>query len=122
MVLRYLLDENLRGPLWRAVQRHNHGGTDPIDAIRVGDAADLPLGIDDPAILLWAEAEGRILLSLDWDTMIGHLNDHLVAGHHSPGVFMIHPRSRIKDLLEFLVLAAYAGNEAQWCDQITYIP
>jgi hypothetical protein len=122
MALRFVLDENLRGPFWRAIQRHNLGGVDPIDAMCVGDAADLPLGIDDPAILSWAEREERILLSLDWDTMIAHFNDHLAAGHHSPGVFMIHRRSLIKDSLAFLVLAAYAGNEAQWRDQVTYIP
>jgi hypothetical protein len=121
MALRFVLDENLRGPLWRAIQRHNLGGTDPIDAVRVGDVAELPLGMDDPAILLWAEREGRILLSLDRGTMIGYFNDHLAAGHHSPGVFLIHRRSLINGVLAFLVLATLAGDEAQWRDQVTYI-
>jgi hypothetical protein len=51
MALRFVPDGNLRGPLWRAIQRHNLGGTDPIDAIRVGDAADLPLGMARPGYL-----------------------------------------------------------------------
>jgi hypothetical protein len=54
--------------------------------------------------------------------MINHFNDHLAAGHHSPGLFLIHPRSRIQDLVAFLALAAHAGNAEQWCDQVTYIP
>jgi hypothetical protein len=122
MALRFVLDENLRGRLWQAIQQHNLRGTDLIDTVRVGDPPDLPLGIDDPAILLWAEREGRILVSFDWDTMVGHLKDHLTAGNHSPGVFLVHPDSRIQNLIAFLALAAHAGNETQWSDQVTYIP
>jgi hypothetical protein len=122
MALLFVLDEHLRGTLWRAIRHHNLLGIGPIDAVRVGDPPDLPLGIDDPAILLWAEREGRIPVSFDWDTMILHLEDHLAAGRHSPGVFLINPRSRIQDLVAFLALAAHAGNEAQWRDQVTYIP
>jgi hypothetical protein len=122
MALRFVLDENLRGTLWRAIEHHNLQGVDRIDALRVGDLPDLPLGSDDPSILLWAEREGRILISFDWDTMPGHVDDHLAAGHHSPGVFLIRRRSLIPDLIAFLALAAHAGNESQWGDQITYIP
>jgi hypothetical protein len=62
--LRYLLDENLRGRLWQAIGVHNQTGAYPIDVVRVGDPPDLPLGSLDPDILLWAEREGRILVSL----------------------------------------------------------
>lgn len=34
-VLTFLLDEQLRGPLWKAIQRHNQTGGLPIDAMRV---------------------------------------------------------------------------------------
>ena len=49
MAIRFVLDEHLRGPLWRAVQRHNARAEDPIDVVRVGDLPDLPLGSDDAA-------------------------------------------------------------------------
>ena len=52
---RFLLDEHLRGFLWKAIRHHNLIGGDFIDAIRVGDPADLPLGSSDPDILIWAE-------------------------------------------------------------------
>ena len=52
MALAFLLDENLRGLLWKHIRRHNVRGVHPIDAVRVGDVADLPLGSTDPAILL----------------------------------------------------------------------
>jgi hypothetical protein len=63
--LRFVLDENQRGLLWRAIIRHNQAGINPIDAVRVGDFANLPLGTSDSDILLWSEREERILVSFD---------------------------------------------------------
>ena len=89
MPLAYVLDEHLRGPLWQAILRHNlRGGEYPLEVVRVGDAPDLPLAADDAAVLLWAEREGRILVTEDRHTMHGHLRDHLDAGHHSPGILI----------------------------------
>src|SRR5947209_3241076 len=102
MPLRYVLDEHLRGPLWRAIQWHNSSGVYPIDVTRVGDPVDLPLGADDPALLQWAEREQHILVSHDLDTMALHLADHLAAGRHSPGVFLIRPFSSLPQTVSFL--------------------
>jgi hypothetical protein len=88
-MLRFLKGEHLRGPLWLAILRHNAQGGLPIDAVRVGDPPDLPLGSDDPTILLRAGREGRILLTEDVHTMPGYLAQHLRAGQHVPGVFVI---------------------------------
>lgn len=88
MAIRFLLDEHLRGVLWNAIERHNRLGGLPIDAVRVGDPADLPLGSDDAVILAWAEKENRILVTLDRHTMSGNLAQHLATGRHSPGVFI----------------------------------
>src|SRR5712692_5009206 len=122
MLVRYLLDEHLRGPLWRAIQWHNSRGMHPLDVVRVGDSADLPLGSEDPAILLWTEREQRILITQDPDTMPAHLADHLSAGHHSPGIFMIRPRSTLPQIVTFLVDAAYASRLEEWQDRIQFIP
>jgi Domain of unknown function (DUF5615) len=114
MPLRYVLDEHLRGPLWRAIQSHNSAGVYPLDVVRVGDPIDLPLGTDDPTLLSWAEREQRILVTFDPDTMPLHLADHLAAGLHSSGVFMIRPRSALPQLVGFLRDAAYASEPAEW--------
>jgi hypothetical protein len=121
-VLRFLLDEHLRGPLWLAIQRHNVRGGLPIDVARVGDEPDLPLGSDDPTILLWAEREGRILVTEDVHTMPGHLTGHLQARHHSPGVFVVSIGSSIGQLVTWLELVAHAGDPADYADGITYLP
>src|SRR5947207_2784037 len=94
MPVRFLLDENLRGTaLWPAIGHYNALNPNPIETTRVGDLADLPLGTPDPEILLWCERTGRILLSLDKGTMPVHLAQHIQAGHHCPGIFII--RSRV---------------------------
>jgi hypothetical protein len=122
MPLAFLLDEHLRGLLWRAIQRHNAGGLELLDAIRVGDAPDLPMGILDPAILLCAERAGRILISRDVSTLHGHLADHLQAGNHSPGIFMVRRRCQLAQVVAFLIEAAYRSDAATWENRIEYIP
>lgn len=121
-MLRFLLDEHLRGPLWLAILRHNALGGLPIDGARVGDAPDLPLGSDDPTILLWAEREGRILLTEDVHTMPGHLTAHLQSGHHSPGIFVINIGCSIGEIVCHLELVAHAGQADDYQDAIVYVP
>ena len=122
MPLAFLLDEHLRGVLWRAIQRHNAAGLEPLDALRVGDPPDLPLGTLDPDILLWAESAGRILISRDASTLDGHLANHLQAGHHCPGIFMVRRRCPLPQVVDFLVEAAYRSDAANWENHIEYIP
>lgn len=122
MALGFLLDEHLRGPLWKAIQNHNARGDYPLDAARVGDPFDLPLGLSDPLILQWAERECRILLTFDEDTVPIHLGEHLRAGSHSPGIFIVRDRVHVSDVLEFLILAAYASEPDEWRDRIQYLP
>ena len=121
-MLRFLLDEHLRGPLWLAIVRHNSRGGMPINATRVGDDSELPLGSDDSAILLWAEREGRILVTEDVHTMPGHLANHLNSGHHSPGVFIVSAGYSIKEIVGQLELVAHAGESRDYADTIVYVP
>jgi hypothetical protein len=119
--LRYLLDEHLRGPLGRAMEQHNAAGGSAIDAVRVGDRPDLPLGSGDPELLRWAEREGRILVSWDKRSLPGHLARHLQAGHHVPGIFLLREHFTIPQVLAYLVQAA-ATDPLGWQDRIAYIP
>jgi Domain of unknown function (DUF5615) len=123
MPLAFVLDEHLRGPLWQGILRHNlQGDAFPLDVVRVGDAPELPLSSDDPAVLLWAAREGRILITEDRHTMAAHLRDHLSVGHHSPGILIARAGQSVPALVECLVLIAYAGEEADFADAIFYMP
>lgn len=121
MAIRFLLDEQLRGPLWWAIERHNARGQYPIDAVRVGDPPDLPLGTSDPDILVWAEGADRILVSVDRSTLPDHLDAHLKAEHHSPGVLLLRRGSSWREVLTLLELIAHASEPDEWRDQITWL-
>ena len=121
MALAFLLDENVRGRLHQAIERYNTTADLPLDAIPVGAADDLPLGMSDSEILLWIEREDRLLVSLDKNTLPGHLERHLAAGHHVPGILLIRRGTRLAPLVEYLVAVAYASEPAEWQDRIEYV-
>jgi hypothetical protein len=120
-MLRYVIDEDLRGLLWRFIIRHNSRGRDVIDVVRVGDFEDLPLGTLDPQILLWCEAHARVLVSHDRSTVPVHLRQHLASGHTCPGVLLVRDVPLI-DVVEFLAAAAHASEPSEWVDRFFYIP
>jgi hypothetical protein len=122
MSLRFVLDENQRGMLWRAIVRHNQLGVHPVDVARVGDPPDLPLGASDPEILTWCEREDRILVSFDKTTLAGHLAAHLHVGGHSPGIFLLRRGSRLSLVVEHLALVAHASEAWESSDRIEFIP
>ncbi len=122
MPIRFLFDENIPSRLRTAVVRHNALGIDPIDAIQVGDPPDLPRGSQDPEILVWAEGEDRVLVSHDLSTIPNFLDDHLRAGRHSPGVFLIRHGATLREVVDFLVLVAHASEPWEWADRCQFIP
>ncbi len=122
MALRFVIDEHWRGPLWSAIQHHNAASAYPIDAERVGDPPDLPLGTLDPDLLIWAEREGRIIVTDDKSTLVTYLNQHLQAGRHSPGVILIRPAFTLGQLVFELALIAHAGDPAFYADCPRFIP
>jgi hypothetical protein len=122
MAIAFVLDEQVRGLLWAAIHQHNQTSPHLIDAIRVGDPFDLPLGTLDPDILIWAEREDRIVVSFDKRTMPSHLAAHLALGRHSPGVFLIRPGATLTDLVDYLALATVASAPDDWKDLYHYIP
>jgi hypothetical protein len=122
MALRYLLDENLRGPLWEALRRANGRRVHPLEIARVGEDADLPLSMGDPDLLLWAEQHGFVMISNDARTTPGHFAAHIDADHHSPGVFLIPLPAYVPEILEALFYYADASDDDVWRDQILIIP
>jgi hypothetical protein len=85
--LRYLLDENVDPVLWRALKRQA-----PEMAVwRVGAPGGPPKGMLDPDILLWCAANGFVLVTNNRKSMPVHLSEHLAAGRHVPGIFILNP-------------------------------
>jgi hypothetical protein len=122
MPLRFLIDENLRRPLWSALQRHNSMGVLTVDAVRVGDLPELPLGAGDDVILQWCEQEARILVSVDYRTMPLRCADRLASGRHYPGVLLLRRGQSLNDIVDALVLIAHVGRDADYADLIRFVP
>ena len=51
-----------------------------------------------------------------------HLQDHLDAGHHAPGIFALNPNMTIGETAEELVLIWGASEAEEYIDQINYLP
>jgi hypothetical protein len=82
----------------------------------------LPRGSQDPDVLIWDEAEGRILVSQDLSTLPNFLADHLLAGRHSPGIFLIRHGAGLREVLDCLLLVAHASEALEWADRCQFIP
>jgi len=122
MALRFLFDENLRGPLWNAVRRRADNPIYPLDVERVGDSDGLPLGSLDPELLAQCEFSGRILVALDSESMPDHVRVFIDSGRHVPGVLIVRRGHSFRDVLDALVLIAHAGMNEDYRDRIEYIP
>lgn len=119
--LQYIVDENISPDLLRAIRKSAGELGMSIDVVRVGDMADLPSGSADPDILIWAEREDRVLVSFDHNSLPDHLRDHLAAGRHSPGIFIIDPRRSAGEIAELLAVGAGASEEDEWRDPVEWI-
>ena len=75
-----------------------------------------------PLILLWAEANRRIVVSGDRRTMPGHFAAHLGAGHRSPGLFMLRPGWTIAAVVDLLALVTDEDNPPAWANRVEWIP
>ena len=122
MDIAFVFDEHLLGLPLAAVERHNRGGRHPIDATEVGEPFDLPRRTPDPDLLIWAERNGRIVVTFDRKTMLTHLANHLAAGRHSPGVFLVRHSASLGAIIDYLEFATHAGEPADFADRVTFVP
>jgi len=116
--VRYLLDENLPAALETGIRRREPAlGID-----RVGHEGLPPTGANDRELLLYCEHNQRLLVSLDRATMVVHVTEHMMAGHHTFGVFLVRRRASINDIIEDMVLVWSASEADEWRDQLLYLP
>lgn len=116
--VRYLLDEDtphsLRDQLLRRAPE--------IDILAVGDETGPARGTPDPQLLHRIEREGYILVSRNRRTMPRHLRDHLEAGGHLPGIFLLRRHYSVGQMLEDLLLIGEEGRPKEYRDRIEYLP
>ncbi len=119
----FLLDEDTDGDLLRALRRRSRiAGGVVVDVTRVGEPDAPPSGTPDPDLLVWCEANQRVLVSNDRNTMPIHFAAHLAASLHSPGVFLIRFGTTLGTVIAELELLSTAGVPDDFRDQVVYIP
>lgn len=81
--MRFLIDENFDNRILAGLLRRRP----KLDAVRVQDAG--LIGAEDPVILAWAAAEGRVLLTHDIATIPPFAYERVLAGDAMPGVIEV---------------------------------
>lgn len=114
--LRFLADESFNNDLLRALLCR----PPDLDIVR---AQDTPVvETEDPALLAWAAREGRVLLTQDVRTILRFAYDRVRAGQPMPGVIEVASAATIGEALEGLLLLIAATRDAEWANQIMFIP
>lgn len=115
-MLRLLSDENLNGDIVRGLRLRRAG----LDLVRVQDTP--VAGADDPAILVWAAENGRILLTHDQATMPDYAYARIARGEPMPGVFVLSDRLSVRQAIDELLLLDACSEPAEWAGLVLYLP
>jgi hypothetical protein len=111
-MLRLASDADVHGDILRGLRRRRP----EIDLARVQDA--LPAGTLDTAVLAWAAAENRVLITNDRNTMIGFAYQRVAAGEPVPGVIATTNAQSIGSAIEDILLIAEYMPEEEIRDQV----
>jgi len=115
---RYLVDEDTPHAIRDQLLRRQPS----IEVRVVGDGIAPGLGTPDREILGWIERNGYVLVSRNRRTIPGHLREHLAAGGHVPGVFLLRRGYSLGAVIEDLLLIWEAGSPDEFGDRAEYLP
>lgn len=115
-MIRLAFDENFNNDVLRGLRRRNP----TLDVVRVQDAGLSSL--DDPAVLAWAAAEGRVLVSHDVATLTAYAYARVEAGLPMPGLIEAGPSVPIREAIADLLLIAECSLVGEWEGQVRYLP
>jgi len=114
--MRLLADENFNGDIVRGLLLRQPD----LDVVRVQDVG--LAGAEDPGILAWAAANGRIVLTHDRATMADFAYQRVAAGQSMPGAFVVNDRLSVGAAIDELLLISACTNESDWDGIVAYLP
>lgn len=116
--INYLLDEHVNPDL-----KHGLLSRQPEMIVWcIGDPGAPPKGTKDPEILHWCEQKQYLLITNNRSSMPVHLRDHLAAGRHCPGIFILNPKLSMGTLMDDLELIWEASEWTEYRDLIRHLP
>ncbi len=115
-MLRLLSDENFNGDIVRGLLLQHPG----LNLRRVQDVG--LEGAEDPAILVWAAENDRILVTHDRATMPAFAYERVAAGQTMPGIFILNDRIAIRQAIEELLMLDACSEQAEWVGLVVYLP
>lgn len=116
--MRYLLDEDVPRAIGDQLLRREPD----LEVLAVGAETAPGFGTPDPQLLQWIEQEGYLLVSRNRRTLPRHLQEHLEAGGHVPGILLIRRRAALRQLIDDLILIWRAGHPEEYRDRLEYLP
>ena len=111
-MLRLVSDTDVHGAIIRGLFRR----LPAIDLVRVQDT--LPQGTADPAVLDWAAAENRDLITNDRNTMVGFACERVSAGQRVPGIIATTNEQSIGATINDILLVAQSLSEGEIRDRV----
>ncbi len=114
--MRFVADENFNNNIVRGLVRVRP----EVDVVRVQDVG--LSGVDDPDILEWCAAEGRVALTHDRATMVGFALTRVERGEPMPGLVAVDQRAAIGRVIQDLVLIEDCASHEEIADQVWYVP
>lgn len=115
-MIAFVADENFPGPLVRALrQRRGH-----IDLVRIQDVG--LAAVDDPLLLEWVAANGRVVLSQDTQTLIGFAYDRVAQSLPMAGVLTLIKPFIPSQIIDNILYIADCGIPEDLKDQVRFLP
>jgi len=116
-VLRLVSDENFQGPILRGLIHR----LPELDLVIVTEQEGMR-GMPDLLLLEWAAGEGRVVMTHDFQTMIGYAYDRVKAGLPMPGVFAVQEGCPTRLAIDELLIMILCSDDDEWNDRVVHVP
>jgi len=114
--VRYLFDEDFNGRIMRGVRRRSPN----LDTVTIQEAG--LRDAEDPAVLEWAAAAGRVVVSHDHRTMRAYVDERLITGQAMAGLILVRQDYPLGRAIEDLVLIGETTTAEEWQGKILFLP
>jgi len=115
--VKWLADENFRSAIIRGLLRQ----APTFDIVRAQDVAEVA-GQDDLALLRFATAGGRVVVTHDLSTMIPAMREQMRLASRCAPIVLVPDSLPVSAAVEDLLLLNECAVEADWAAGVVYIP